>query len=168
MIKNWVCSIHKTQKDLRYLSNWHAVSLLQTDYKILTKTLALRLQKVLPKIISTDQVGYIPNRYIGENIRTIQDIMTYSQLHKIPGYIALIDFQKAFDSVEWGCMFKCLLHFNFGENFIRWIKLLYTDISSCVGNNGFYSNYWRDKTKVPNISSFIFISGRSNSDTYKE
>ena len=42
--------IPKTQKDLRYLSNWHPVSLLQTDYKILTKTLALRLQKVLPKI----------------------------------------------------------------------------------------------------------------------
>ena len=52
--------IPKTQKDLRYLSNWRPVSLLQTDYKILTKTLALRLQKVLPKIISTDQVGYIP------------------------------------------------------------------------------------------------------------
>ena len=135
--------IPKTQKDLRYLSNWRPVSLLQTDYKILTKTLALRLQKVLPKIISTDQVGYIPNRYIGENIRIIQDIMTYSQLNKILGYIALIDFQKAFNSIEWGFMFKCLLHFNFGENFIRWIKLLYTDISSCVGNNGFYSNYFK-------------------------
>ena len=135
--------IPKTQKDLRYLSNWRPVSLLQTDYKILTKTLALRLQKVLPKIISTDQVGYIPNRYIGENVRIIQDIMTYSQLHKIPEYIALIDFQKAFDSIEWGFMLKCLLHFTFGENFIRWIKLLYTDISSCVGNNGFYSNYFK-------------------------
>ena len=135
--------IPKTQKNLRYLSNWRPVSLLQTDYKILTKTLALRLQKVLPKIISMEQVGYIPNRYIGENIRTIQDIMTYSQLPKIPGYIALIDFQKAFDSIEWGFMFKYLLYINFGENFITWIKLLYTDVSSCVGNNGFYSNYFK-------------------------
>ena len=146
--------IPKTQKDLQYLSNWRPVSLLQTDYKILTKTLALRLQKVLPKIISTDQVGYIPNRYIGENIRIIQDIMTYSQLHKIPGYIALIDFQKAFDSIEWGFMFKCLLHFNFGENFIRWIKLLYTDISSCVGNNGFYSRGIRQGCP---ISALLFL-----------
>ena len=69
--------------------------------------------------------------------------MTYSQLHKIPEYIALIEFQKAFDSIEWGFRFNCLLHFNFEENFIRWIKLLYTDISSCVGNNGFYSNYFK-------------------------
>ena len=87
--------------------NWRPVSLLQTDYKILTKTLSLRLQKVLPKIISPDQVGYILNGYIGENIRTIKDIMTYSWDHKIPGYIALIDFQKAVDSIEWDFMFKC-------------------------------------------------------------
>ena len=34
-------------------------------------------------------------------------------------------------------------YFNIGEKFIRWVKLLYTDISSCVGNNGFYSNYFK-------------------------
>ena len=74
--------IPKTNKDLCYLSNWLPVSLLQTDYKILTKTLSLRLQKVLPKIISPEQVGYIPNRYFGENKRTIKDILTYSWHHK--------------------------------------------------------------------------------------
>ena len=73
-------------------------------------------------------------------MRTIKDMMIYSWDHKIPGYIALIDFQKA---NEWGFMFKCLTQFNFGVNFITWIKLLYTDISSCVGNNVFYSNYFK-------------------------
>ena len=152
--------IPKPQKDLRYLSNWRPVSLLQTDYKILTKTLALRLQNVLPNIINIDQVGYIPNRYIGKNIRTIKDIMTYSLSHKIPGFIALIDFQKAFDSIEWHFMFKCLSHFNFGNNFIQWIKLLYTDISSCVGNNGFYSNYFKLSRGIIQgcpISALLFL-----------
>ena len=91
--------IPKTNKDLRYLSNWRPVSLLQTDYKILTKSLFLRLQNVLPKVLSPDQVGYISNRYIGKNIRPIKGIMTYLWAHKIPGYIAVIDFQKAFDSI---------------------------------------------------------------------
>ena len=102
--------------------------------------------------------------------------MTYSQLHKTQGYIALIDCQKAFDSIEWGFMSKCLLHFNFGENFIRWIKLLYTGISSCVGNNGFCSNYLklsrRTRQGCP-ISALLFllmaeviaIHIRNNADT---
>jgi len=38
------------------------------DYKILTKVLANRLEKVLPKIINPDQTGYVKGRYIGENI----------------------------------------------------------------------------------------------------
>ena len=45
------------------------------DYKIAAKAIASRLSKVLPKIINDDQTGYIQGRYIGQNIRLIQDIM---------------------------------------------------------------------------------------------
>ena len=56
------------------------------------------------------------------------------------GFITLIDFEKAFDSIEWPFLFKCLKKFNFGDNFISWIRILYTNIKSCVGNNGYYSD----------------------------
>ena len=76
---------------------------MNTDYKILTKTLALRLQKVLPKLINNDQVGYIKNRYIGENIRIISDLIDITNLEQTEAYLAQIDFEKAFDSIEWDC-----------------------------------------------------------------
>ena len=38
------------------------------------------------------------------------------------GFIALIDFEKAFDSIEWAFLLKCLKAFNFGESSISWIK----------------------------------------------
>ena len=106
----------------------------------MTKCLAIRLQKVLPNSINSDQVGYIPGRYIGENTRTLEDIMTYTSKNKIPGYI-VVDFRKAFDSIEWEFLFKTLEKFNFGNMFMRY-TIRYTDISSCVGNNGFYSGYF--------------------------
>ena len=40
-----------------------------------TKAIAKRLEKVLPKKINHDQTGYIEGRFIGENIKLIQDIM---------------------------------------------------------------------------------------------
>ena len=152
--------IPQGSKDLHYLSNWRPVSLLQTDYKILSKALALRLQTVLPKLISTDQVGYITGRYIGENVRTIADIMTYTNKYKIPGHIVLIDFQKAFDTIEWKFLFKALEKFSFGPGFINWIKMLYSNISSCVGNNGYYSEYFQLTQGIRQdcpVSALLFI-----------
>ena len=132
----------KQGKDLRYLKNWRPVSLLNTDYKILAKTLANRLHKVIAKLVNSDQVGYIKQRYIGENIRLIFDIMSYTTEAQLDAIIAQIDFEKAFDSIEWPFLMEALKKYNFGEEFISWISLLYTDIQSCVGNNGYYSKFF--------------------------
>ena len=51
--------IPKKDKDMTDLKNWRPISLLNTDYKILAQSLAMRLQKVLPEIISKDQNGYL-------------------------------------------------------------------------------------------------------------
>ena len=59
------------------------------------------LQVILGHIINRDQLGYLNGRFIGENIRTIKAIIDYTEFFKIPGLIALIDFQKAFDTIRW-------------------------------------------------------------------
>ena len=152
--------IPKPNKDLRYLKNWRPVSILNTDYKILTKALANRLQFVLPKLINSDQVGYLKNRYIGENVRIIDDIMSYTNLKQTQGYIILLDFEKAFDSVEWSFLFKTLKAFNFGPNFIKWIEIVYNSIESCVSNNGYFSQYFKLNRGIRQgcpISALLFL-----------
>ena len=57
--------------DPENLGNWRPNIHVNVDYKLIARALALRLQKVMPKIISTDQNGYIKNRFIGFNIRQI-------------------------------------------------------------------------------------------------
>ena len=150
----------KEGKDLRYLKNWRPITLLTTDYKILTKALAMRLQKSLPSLINPDQVGYISGRYIGQNIRTIFDIMTYTDEFDLEAYITQVDFEKAFDSIEWPFLFHTLELFGFGKNFINWIKILHTDIQACVGNNGFFSPYFRLTRSIRQgcpISALLFL-----------
>ena len=58
----------KKNKDPLYLKNWRPISLLNTDYKIATKCIAKRLEKVPPELINRNQTGYIKNRFNGENI----------------------------------------------------------------------------------------------------
>ena len=124
--------IPKPNKDTTVLDNLRPISLLNTDYKILTKVIAKRLEKVLPRIINPDQTGYIKNRYIGENVRLISDIMNYTEENNIPGIALFIDFRKAFDTIERDFINNCLEQFNFGPNIKNWVKILYNNVSSCV------------------------------------
>ena len=135
--------IPKKKKNAEYLKNWRPVSLLNVDYKIATKTIALRLEKILPNLIHPCQSGYVKGRFIGESIRLIADTMHFTKAKNIPGVAVFLDFEKAFDSVEWNFIQKCLETFNFGLDLRQWIKVFHTDISSCVLNNGYASKHFR-------------------------
>ena len=100
--------IPKKDKDHRHIKSWRPVTLLATDYKILAKTLASRLQSVIAALISVDQVGYIKGRFLSQNVRVIEDIMLYTEKYDLSGLLVLIDFQKAFDTVEWNFLFDTL------------------------------------------------------------
>ena len=67
--------IEKQHKDRTLIENWRPISLINVDAKIISKVIALRLKKVLPNIIHHNQTGYVEDRYIGETIRSIFDIM---------------------------------------------------------------------------------------------
>ena len=152
--------IPKKGKDLRYLKNWRPISLLNTDYKILTKLLAHRLQIVIPNIVSSNQTGYIKNRYAGENIRTIADIMRYTSLQNVPSILLQLDFEKAFDSVSWDFLHHTLKKYNFGPKFRKWIKIIYNKPEFCVTNNGYHSQFitmGRGIRQGCPISSLLFV-----------
>ena len=88
--------IPKKNKDKTLLDNLRPISLLNVDYKILTKTLAERLEKVLPTIINPDQTGYVKGRFIGENVRLVHDIMFFTEHTKKPGIAIFSVFSKNF------------------------------------------------------------------------
>lgn len=149
-------------KDKTILENLRPISLLNVDYKILTKVLAIRLEKVLPKIINPDQSGYVKGRYIGENIRLIQDLMFYLEKENSPGTAVFVDFRKAFDTIEWNYLEKALALFNFGPNFLQWFRTIYSNISSCVLNNGHASHFFpltRGVRQGCPLSGLLFVIG---------
>ena len=106
---------------------------------ILAKVLALRLESVLPTVISSDQTGFIKNRHLFFNIR--RDVYTPSS-SQCPEALLALDAEKAFDRVEWDYLFYVLKRFGFGDAFISWVNLLYTSPLASVRTNDTYSPYF--------------------------
>ena len=65
------------KEDLR---KWRPISLLNVDYKMLSKVLSTRLTSVLPTLVHHDQTWCVPRRTIHDNTRLLQDVLDYSIL----------------------------------------------------------------------------------------
>ena len=158
--KHAIISLIFKKGDKHLLKNYRPISLTNTDYKIIAFVFAKRLQQVLPSIINQDQSGYLKGRFIGNNIRTVIDVFDYCQQENHPGALVFLDYQKAFDTVEWNFIFKVLEKFNFGDDFIRWIKLLYKNPTFSVKNNGWISKkqkMYRGIRQGCPLSALLFI-----------
>ena len=152
--------IEKQGKDRTLIENWRPISLINVDAKIISKVIAVRVKNVLPSIIHHNQTGYVKDRYIGETVRSVLDIMEFTDKENIPGILIFIDFKKAFDTLEWQYLFNCLKAFNFGPNLNAWVKTFYQNIQSCVINNGMASDYFtleRGVRQGDPLSPYLFL-----------
>ena len=130
-----ITCIYKKGK-MEDITNWRPISLLNYDYKILTKILANRLQNSLKDIISTEQTAAIKGRTIIENLQLNRDIISYANTNELEASIITLDQEKAFDRVDRKFLFKALRKFGYGPNIIFTIEAIYNNIEAQIKLNG--------------------------------
>ena len=94
------------------------------DAKIASKALAKRLEKTLPEIIHFNQNAFVKGRTIFDVIRTIDDVVDHAKQKGLSGILLAIDFEKAFDTLNFNYLTRILHEFNFGPSFIQWIRVV--------------------------------------------
>ena len=122
--------------------------------------MAERLKQVLPFLISHDQTAYVANRFLGESVRLISDVLEITETLNIEGFLLTMDIEKAFDSVDHPFLFAVLEQMNIAPEFIDWIKVLTNKNESCVFNGGMSTGYFplkRGSRQGDPISAYLFI-----------
>ena len=170
--KTWnnaiICLIRKRKDKLEYLKYWRPISLLCTDYKILTKILANRIKQMLPNIISQEQNCTIPGRTIFNNLFLTRDLIKYSKEKNPSFYILQVDQEKAFDKIDRPFLFKTMAKLGFLKNYIEFIEI-YTENKSMISNNGFLSETISlFRQGCPLSLPLYVVQGEQNNRKYKQ
>ncbi|KAJ9555268.1 hypothetical protein OSB04_009882 [Centaurea solstitialis] len=118
------------------LGEFRPISLIGSFYKILAKILAERIKGVMGKIINSSQSAFIKGRYILDGILVANEVVDFVKKKKNAGFIFKVDFEKAYDSVEWFFLLDCLKKMGFGAKWVSWIEACLKSSSVSVLVNG--------------------------------
>jgi exonuclease III len=139
--------------DLTMLKNWRPISLLNCVYKVISRAVNNRLQKIAPFLLSRAQKGFVKNRYIQECLINIIEKIAHCNNNGIPALVVAIDQSRAFDTVGHNYMTAVYRFFNLGEKFISLMNGIGTNRTACI--------MWEDGSYS---SKFDLKSGRAQGD----
>ena len=139
-----ISPIHK--EDNRALTgNYRPICLLGTDYRILSKILAARLETLLSLVIGPEQMAFLKSRLIGDNI-TLFDLLpealrsnAKAGMGCTAAWIFFADFSKAYDTCRRLFLKKIMETVGAGPDLLRWVDILLSDTFNACMVNGHIS-----------------------------
>ena len=139
MKRGIVTLIFKNKGSPNNLKFWQPISLLNIDYKILTKILTKKIYKYVNDLVNPFQRTGSKERNINNNLLNVKMIIEYIKQNNINTAFLAMDNEKAFDRIEHNFIKAVLKKYNFSKNFIKWFNIIYSDITSKIMVNGTFT-----------------------------
>lgn len=121
-----------SSKSLPAVTDFRPITLLSTDYKILARILARRLEMALRGVVGEHQTCGFKGRSINTNLHRMRTACEAAEMGVMPIAILQLDLRKAFDQVDRTFLFTLLRHCGIGETMMEWLETCYADITTSV------------------------------------
>lgn len=131
----WMCLIYK-KGEATEIGNYRPITILNTDYKIMTRVLTTQITKVVPYLIHPDQAGFMKGRSIADQTDLTRIMLDRSKADKQNGVIVCLDQEKAYDKICHDFIWRTLEKLNFPDHFTKTVRSLYEDGHTVVIING--------------------------------
>lgn len=142
------------------IRNYCPITLLNADYKIMTKIIALRIKRVCTKLVGPTQFAFLSNRQVSDSVMATQLAISTQIKKEEPGFIVSLDNEKAYNRTLHNWIWKTLKAFNFPVSLITTVKKLYLNATSCFLINGHLTdsiNQRRGVRQGDALSCYLFI-----------
>ncbi|KAF1336631.1 Rxlr effector protein, partial [Globisporangium splendens] len=133
--------------------DYRLITLLTTTYKLFAKVLATRLQDILLWIIGEEQQGFVRDRLMENAILIMQAALDKAYHSSTEGFddtpgIAMLDFMKAYDTLDRDFLYLVLSKFGFGRQFVDLVRRMHSDTTAQYLVNGELSREWEVKSGI--------------------
>ncbi|XP_071687999.1 uncharacterized protein [Rutidosis leptorrhynchoides] len=164
------------------VTEFRPISCCNVLYKCISKVISNRIKISLDEIVSDNQLAFVPGRRISDNILLTQEIMKNYHLNRgVPRCAFKVDIQKAYDTVDWGFLKKCLVGFGYPHKMVKWIMRCVSTASYSININGDLHDYFPGKrglrqgdplspylfTLIMEALSLMLIRRASNGDDFR-
>ena len=152
--------LRKGSKDPTYSNSYRPISLLSIHYKLASCVITQRLKPIMQVLIGRQQKAYINNNVIGSCLINLISAIKHVSEKQLTALVLLIDFRKAFDSIDHRFIRTALTAYGFGERLIKWIELFFDKREAFILLGGHKTDTIKLEQGVPQgdvVSPYIFI-----------
>ncbi|GKE26600.1 putative RNA-directed DNA polymerase, partial [Tanacetum coccineum] len=142
------------------MSDYCLISLIGCLYKIISKILSTRLAKVIHKLIGANQIAFLAGQQILDGCLIANEIVNYAKSEDSRLLLFKVDFEKAFDSVNWSFLHDIMQQMGFGVKWRRWVNTCMKSASIFVLVNGSPSREFKMERGLKQgdpLSPFLFL-----------
>jgi len=123
-------------ESLQSLNEFRPISLVGSLYKILAKILANRLRQVIGSVVSDAQSAFVKDRQIFDGILIANEVVDEARKSKKDLLLFKVDFEKLYDSIDWGYLEEVMVSMLFPTLWRKWIKECVCTATASVLVNG--------------------------------